>query len=204
MLIVPSELIAEKNKLFTSGAFLELLEIQMSELGETLRIVNNNEDITYNGHVWQRFQFEPGDFKENQEGETPRVEVKISNVLRVTQGYIEQTENGLVGDAVVYRLIHSDHLDKDPAITQYFQVLKVDCDEVWAYFTFGAENFFLNRFPLHVYKRNICRYETFKGSQCSYSGSETTCDRTFARCIALGNEQRFGGQPGIPGGFFDL
>ena len=204
MLNIPSELIAEKNKLFASGAFLELLEIQMSDISETMRIVNNNEDVVYDGHTWQKFQFEPADFSESQEGETSRIGVKVSNVLRVTQGYIEETENGLIGDTVIYRLIHSDHLDKNPAITQYFEIQKVECDEVWAYFTLGAENFFLNRFPLHSYSKNICRYEVFKGSKCLYSGSETVCNRTFAKCIELGNQARFGGQPGLPGGFFDV
>ena len=204
MLSIPSELIAEKNKLFASGAFLELLEIQMSELSETLRIVNNNEDIIYNGYTWQKFQFEPADFSESQEGETSRIVVKVSNVLRVTQGYIEQTDDGLIGDTVVYRLIHSQHLDVAAAITQYFTVQKVECDELWAHFTLGAENFFLNRFPLHTHSKNICRYEEFGGTACGYSGSETECNRTFARCIELGNQARFGGQPGLPGGFFDV
>lgn len=204
MLNIPSELIAEKNKLFASGAFLELLEVQMSELSETMRVVNNNEDIVYNGYTWQKFKFGPGDFSESQEGETSRVEIKVCNVARITQGYIEQTENGLVEDAVVYRLIHSNHLDKDPAIIINFTVLKVDCDELWAYFTLGAENFFLNRFPLHVYSRKICRYEVFKGTGCGYSGSETQCDRSFARCIEIGNQARFGSQPAIPGGSFDV
>jgi len=122
----------------------------------------------------------------------------------VTQGYIEQTEDGLIGDTVVYRLIHSEHLDQDPAITQYFEVQKVECDELWAHFTLGAENFFLSRFPLHAYSKNICRYEVFKGTACGYSGAETTCNRTFARCIELGNQERFGGQPGLPGGFFEV
>lgn len=207
MLIIPSELIAEKNKLFLTdeeGSFLELLEIQMSEISEIMRIVNNNEDVVYGGHTWQKFQFEPEDFSESQEGETSRVGIKVGNVLRVTQGYIEETDNGLIGDTVVYRLIHSDHLDKDPAITQYFEIQKVECDELWAHFTLGAENFFLNRFPLHAYSKNICRYEVFKSTACGYSGAETACNRTFARCIELSNQQRFGGQPGLPGGFFDV
>lgn len=204
MLNIPSELIAEKNKLFASGAFLELLEIQMSELSETLRVVNNNDDVVWDGHTWQKFQFEPDDFSESQEGETSRVGIKVSNVMRVTQGYIEQTEDGLVEDEVIYRLIHSDHLDKDPAITINFTVLKAECDELWTYFTLGAENFFLNRFPLHVYSRKVCRYEVFKGTGCGYGGSEAQCDRTFARCIELGNQARFGAQPGIPGGSFDV
>lgn len=204
MLSIPSELIIEKNKLFQSGAFLELLEIEMSELSETLRIVNNNEDVSYKGYDYQKFQFEPGEFGENQEGETSRIVVKVSNVMRVTQGYIEQTENGLIKDAVVYKLIHSENLDIDPVVTQNFEIQKVECDEIWAYFTLGAENFFLNRFPLHTYSRNICRYEVFKGSGCGYTGSETECNRTFARCIEIGNQLRFGGQPGLPGGFFDV
>lgn len=204
MLNIPSELIAEKNKLFAGGAFLELLEIQMSEISETMRIVNNNDDVGWNGYTWQKFQFEPGEFSESSEGETSRVTIKINNVLRVTQRYIEQTENGLIDEQVIYRLIHSDHLDKAPAITVNLTVLKVECDELWAHFTLGAENFFLRRFPLHTYSRKICRYEQFKGTACGYSGSETECNRTFARCIELGNQARFGGQPAIPGGFFDV
>ena len=204
MLTIPSELIAEKNKLFASGAFLELLEIQMSELSETLRVVNNNEDVIWDGQTWQKFQFEPEDFSESQEGETSRVGIKVSNVLRVTQGYIEQTDDGLIGDTVIYRLIHSEHLDKAAAITINSTIQKGECDELWAHFTLGAENFFLNRFPLHAYSKNICRYKVFKGTACGYSGSETTCNRTFARCVELGNQLRFGNCPGLPGGFFDV
>jgi phage-related protein len=204
LLTIPSDLIAEKNKLFSGGAFLELLEVQMSEISDTLRVVNNNEDIEWGGYTWTKFPFEPGDYKEDQQGEAPRVTVKVSNVARVIEGYLDQTDEGLIGDTVIYRLIHSDHLDEDPAIMQSFTIISVECDEIWAYFTLGAENLFLRRFPLHVYQRYICRYEVFKGTACGYSGSETVCDRTFARCIELGNEARFGGQPGIPGGLFNI
>jgi phage-related protein len=204
MLNIPAELIAEKNKLFSGGAFLELLEVQISELSETLRVVNNNEDITYNGYTWEKFKFEPGDFKESQEGETPNIVVKVTNVLRVTQNKVEETEDGLVGDAVIYRMVHSEHLDKVPAITLYFEIVKIEFDIIWAHFYLGAENFFLRRFPLHVYSRNICRYEVFKDTGCGYSGAETACNRTFARCIELSNQLRFGNCPGTPGGLFDV
>jgi hypothetical protein len=33
----------------------------------------------------------------------------------------------------------------------------------------------------------------FKGSECGYSGSETTCDKTVERCVSYGNYVNFGG-----------
>lgn len=38
-----------------------------------------------------------------------------------------------------------------------------------------------------------CRWKTFAGPECQYLGSETTCDRSYARCSALGNTLHFGG-----------
>ena len=205
---IPSSLIAEKNKLFSGGAFLELLKIVMSENSQTLRIVNNNEDVIWDGQTWQKFQFQAGDFSESNEGETPQVTVKVSNILRAVQGHVENTDKGLVGDVVSYYLIHSDNLlENTPVISQNFTILGVKCDENWVEFLLGAENFFLRAFPINMYKRMICRYKSpdgFKGIRCGYSGGESLCDRTFSTCISYGNQARFGGQPSIPGGFFDV
>jgi len=38
-----------------------------------------------------------------------------------------------------------------------------------------------------------CRWKVFKGTECGYSGAATWCDRTYARCQALGNTGNFGG-----------
>jgi hypothetical protein len=34
---------------------------------------------------------------------------------------------------------------------------------------------------------------TFKDADCAYAGATTTCDRTYAACLAIGNTIRFGG-----------
>jgi hypothetical protein len=44
-----------------------------------------------------------------------------------------------------------------------------------------------------------CRWRIFKGIECKYVGSGTTCDRTFDQCKAYGNEDNFGGQRWLPG-----
>jgi hypothetical protein len=43
-----------------------------------------------------------------------------------------------------------------------------------------------------------CRWKVFKGTECAYSGAETWCDRTYARCEALGNTANFGGERWLP------
>jgi hypothetical protein len=43
-----------------------------------------------------------------------------------------------------------------------------------------------------------CRWKKFKGTECGYSGGETWCDRTYARCVALANTANFGGFRWLP------
>lgn len=202
MLSIPAALITEKNKLYGTGAFLELLEVQMAS-GTTLRIVNNNDDITWSGYTWSKFRFEGGNQEESSDGEIPSVEIKVSNVSRIVQGHLEASDTGLVGDTVVYRLVHSDNLtETTPAITGTFTITDVEATDEWVTFTLGMENFFLNRFPRNVYRRNICRYQPHQTDVCSYANS-ASCDRKFSTCISLGRESVFGGQPAIPGGAWD-
>lgn len=41
-----------------------------------------------------------------------------------------------------------------------------------------------------------CQFK-FKDGRCQYSGTETKCDKTLARCQALNNVTRFGGYPSV-------
>jgi len=43
-----------------------------------------------------------------------------------------------------------------------------------------------------------CRWKVFKGAECGYSGGETWCDRSYARCAALSNTNNFGGFRWLP------
>jgi hypothetical protein len=43
-----------------------------------------------------------------------------------------------------------------------------------------------------------CRWRVFKGAECGYTGSETRCDRSYARCEAYGNTANFGGERWLP------
>lgn len=57
-----------------------------------------------------------------------------------------------------------------------------------------------NQRALKVLQQTTCRFQGingFKGPNCGYTGSETSCNYTSSRCRALGNIARFGGYPDV-------
>ncbi len=49
--------IEEKNKLATDSVFLICLEITIPGVAEPVRVVRNNEDLTWQGETWVAFPF---------------------------------------------------------------------------------------------------------------------------------------------------
>lgn len=47
--------------------------------------------------------------------------------------------------------------------------------------------------PSRDFGSGDCTYREYKGPQCAYAGSEPTCDRLPATCLARGNQANFGG-----------
>lgn len=197
MLSLSAVAILEKNKLASGEAWLLLLEAQLP--GYTLRVVRNNEDITWpaaGGNVYTAFPFEIDDKSEDRQ-ETPQLSVRVSNINRVVQGYIEAA-NGGAGATVILRVVLSEHLDQvTPEIEETFIVTGVKCDAEWVTFTLGTDGLNNERFPMDRHMKDFCRFR-FKGIECAYNGGETECNHTLARCRELGNSVRFGGEPALP------
>lgn len=82
----------EKNKLNSDSVWLVLLEITIPSVTEVIRIVNNNEDITWNGQTWQRFPFDIDTISENSNGEISQFTIKVSNVNNIIGNYVRQYE----------------------------------------------------------------------------------------------------------------
>ena len=77
---------AEKNKLSTDSVFLILLEIQLSSV---VRLVYNNEDITWKGNTWQAFPMKLGEASEESNGSDPNISVQVDNVAQGMTYYVE-------------------------------------------------------------------------------------------------------------------
>jgi phage-related protein len=81
--------ILEKNKLATTTVWLLMLEITVPGISEPIRITSNNESVTWRGEPWIAFPFELDDISEESKGEVPRVNLRVSNVTRSMESYLQ-------------------------------------------------------------------------------------------------------------------
>ena len=211
MMLTP-EAIAAKNALEDGGIWLVLLDIYSSKLGINIRITNNNSNVIWNGVTYQAVPFELGEYKEGIKGEFPSLELKISNVDRTVQGYIESDDDFGSGWGVDLYIIYEPNPPSSGDVTTtrpdelhlYFETTGVTCDEVWASFGLGMENPLRIQFPHRKFIPNQCQ-AVFKNPDtgCVYSGADTECSYTLSDCKAKfgdGADLPFLGFPGIPTG----
>ena len=202
-LVISSDIIREKNKIEGGGIFIILLKIIIPGLEEPITITSDTNETVWNEETYVPFPFLLEEIHDTIKGDVPQVQLKISNVTRAIEAYIQQydeycKENGYSPIIVYIYVVHSEHLEEtDPIVEYIFELRQPQTNAMWVTFTLSATNLFMKRFPIYRMLKNRCRYKTFKGPLCGYSGSETTCDRTLARCRELGNSNRFGGFPGL-------
>jgi phage-related protein len=198
--VLPAALVLEKNKIATKSAWLILLEITLTDL-TVLRFVRNTEDITFDSDLYSAMPFELDPIEDQLRGQIPTVNLKISNVTRLLQTYLEDLDGG-IGSTVKIIVVNSDNLSASYSELELtFEVVGAYSDSSYAVFTLGMPNPLNKRFPLYRYIANHCNWTSrFKGVECGYAGASTTCTGTLTRCRELSNSARFGGFIGMDTG----
>jgi len=196
-LSISSNAIVEKNKMNSDGAWILLLEV-IYPGEDPVRACSNNEVVTWNGESWPAYPFKLGDIEESKDGDQPSLSLEVNDLARIMIPEIEARGGGVGAEAWI-RIVHSKHLSNTtPEFEEMFEIVSVSIDSGYMIkFQLGIENLMTYRVPQNRYLKNHCRYKEFKGALCGYTGSESNCNRTFARCKELGNQTRFGGQPGV-------
>lgn len=195
-LSLPPSLIAQKNLLASDDAALALLEIDMPQLMDKLRLVANEVDITWDGETWAAFPFEIDNVGEPARGELPSVSIRVSNVSRAIQGYVELADGGVDADVKIRVINGGDLANLTPYIELDFRVASTTVNQEWVTFSLTSIDTWARLFPKNKINKNHCNYK-FKDLHCGYAGVETECNRTLTRCRALNNSARFGGFPGV-------
>jgi lambda family phage minor tail protein L len=202
----------EKNKLAGGAITLVALEITIPGVAEPVRVVSDNQNLTWNGETWAAFNFEIEEINDQAKGEVPRVDLRVANVNRVMEAYIRDYDaymkaNGYSPVTVSIYVVNKAVIDADPdappEVEYVFDLKQPKSGQRWATFTLGAPNYYTRRYPLNRILKNSCRYR-FKGERCGYAGAETACSHTLARCRELSNSTRFGGAPGVGKGGIDV
>lgn len=154
-------------------------------------------NITFNGEVFLAFPITHEFVEETANQEIAQIKVRASNISRYIQAYLEQYD--LRGKRVDIILVWANQLNNpDVKVVDTYYIDSYAANEIDVEFTLTSKFDVLEvPLPSGKYLRSHCRW-VFKSTQCGYSGSETSCNRTFQRCQALNNVARFGGFPSIP------
>ena len=192
------------NDQHDSSAWLLFLELAIPNT-PTVRIVQNNEDIIWQGHTYQAVGIEniSVDFAR---GEIPNIDITIPNVANIMSAYIEQYyayqfENGVEGNEISvlisvtpHKLIQEDeNCNAAYSVTTQFVSAKIknkDC-----VITVGAFNIFNIPFP-NMRITQSCQWD-FKSIYCGYSGDGQSCNKTLTQCRLYNNSSRFLGFMGV-------
>lgn len=194
-----------KNRIEQFGAYILLLEIKI-DANITIRLAHNNEDITWNGELWQAFPFQISEItNEDAKGELPQFSFKVAAITGDIPRYIE-VANGAPGAEAILRLVHSEDLSNTTPILEYFLSVKnISVNKMWVDIKVGPDMVLSQRRPYRRFLKNHCPYR-YGDVECGVSDATKTtyptCPRTLADCIERGNGERFGGEFALPGGVY--
>jgi len=165
--------------------------------GGYLRFAEWDTDIIFDGITYQKFPITYDTITENNQGQIDAIKVRISNVTRLIQSYLEDYD--LRGKKVMLRLVLKDRLAyPDEKLDFYYFIDSYTANQDVVEFTLLPKTDVLSAgLPARVYSRNYCGWK-FKESECGYAGAATECNKTKQRCKELVNFPRFGGFPSIP------
>ncbi len=196
MIQLTAAFVAEKNKLTNKPIFLYEVE-DFDGLDNSLCFAAYEDDITFNGKTYLKFPVVHESTSENTTGEVDTVVVRVANVSQYIQNKLESYD--LRGKKAIITQVFANLLnDSLNKVEQIFYIDSYTATAEVAEFSCSSKFDLMKlELPARKFWRTFCTWK-FKSTQCGYSGDQTTCNKTFQRCKALANEERFGGFPSIP------
>lgn len=194
--------VIEKNRISSEVPFLVCLDIRVIDpvtlsTVETLHLVRNDEDVTYNGFEYKAFIFDI-ELKEEPGSMSP-VTLAVTDFSKAVQGRM-QAYGGGIGFQVSVMVVNAAALDQAPEVVEDFEVIGASASNYVCTFELGVESALAKDFPRRRQSRDFCQWRYKDANTCGYSGGIATCDLTLKGpngCGAHGNTIRFGAYPGV-------
>lgn len=191
-----SAFIAEKNK--PANRPIHLYELyDVDGLGTNLFYAAHDVNVLFGTNTYLKFPLIHESISESSEGEVQNVQLRVCNISRLIQAYLELYD--LRGVRVVIKKVWMDQLeDPDNYMEDTYYIESYTANEADVIFSLApAYNALDIILPNRTYWRNHCTWR-FKDAECGYVGEEQTCNKTYQRCKELNNRLRFGGFPSVP------
>jgi len=164
---------------------------------DDLHLAGYDTDVVYDSITYQCFPVTHEFTGENNQGRIDQVRVRLSNVSRLIQSYLEQYD--FRGRKVTIKTVWANELsDPDAYMDDVFYIDSYAADQNNVDFTLTSKfDCLALDLPARRYSRNYCVWK-FKSTECGYGGAETLCNKTKTRCKQLENYKRYGAFPSVP------
>jgi len=187
---VPCSVIKAVSRTANPSAYLLLVKAVIGV--STVRLVDNGEDIIYQGDIYTAANISLGAAKEDSDGSLSSWAISIVDVTRLLASVLEANDGG-VGGTVTLTIVNSRLLAEDyTELTRTFVIQATQQSGDTITVTLAGANLLIQRCPRHRYLALHCNW-TFKSVECGYTVPLTACNRTYAQCVLRSNQARFGG-----------
>ena len=161
------------------------------------RITSASVDIAWSNSIYKSVAVDFKNVTQDADGKISEASLGVGNVDREIQKIISLYDLTSKGVWITKLLIDPVSCTVLDNIQMKLSIKTVSIKEDFALFTLsvGVDVLALN-FPSTTIRANICRWK-FKGEDCQYSGTVTTCKKTWGDCLAKKNSRCFGGFPGV-------
>lgn len=178
----------------------KLLKIELS--GGSVCILDNEtlESLDYNGTTYLGAPLKHSEIKNDDNSAVNKISIELSNVSQAISAIIGNRGDVITNAYAVLTLVFLN-VSTNEIISNYQKILYCGkCNNLSLNYETASIDIetdlggYEKIAPVIKY-RPTCQVRRFKDCRCGYTGNETSCDRTFARCSALGNTLNFRGFP---------
>jgi hypothetical protein len=188
-----------------------LSELQASELrpfflfnmainGDPYRYTDCDIPLYFGGERWSRLGFRPDPASYSKSTIVDQCTVEVDNVdEEMTALFVGGNVSGSDIGLQVVVLDEDYNIVGDESLVVFSGEIdswELDPDDR---LRVTMTNFFVrwNQRTLALHSSS-CRWKTFKGPECKYTGGVSECDRTYTTCQTLANTDNFGGFRWLP------
>ncbi len=178
----------------------KLLKIELDE-GSVYVLDNETlESLEYNGETYLGAPLKHGQIKNDDNSTVNNLQIELSNVDSALSALVANRGDVITNAFAVLTLVFLN-VNTNQLISGMQKVLysgrcnNLSLDFEKATMTIDSELGGYDKLAPVIKYRPTCQVRRFKDCRCGYSGSATSCDRSFSRCKELNNTLNFRGFP---------
>lgn len=171
---IPLNIIQEKNKRYSEGAWVLLIQITLLDDSSTVvRFARNVADVEYGGETYYASNFSFGAIKESTKGALPTINLSVSNINRPFAAYLESPWE-VSGSEVILTPVNTKFLSEDYSDFEYtFTIGTIVETAKTLSIQLTGYSPLTRKFPPDRYNTLHCRFH-YRRALCGYSGKTIT------------------------------